>query len=39
MEYECITRTILDGNFMKMSLKITKGNYGAIDYDDYACHG
>ena len=39
MEYEKINRTICDGNVMKMSLIITKVNYGAIDADDYSCRG
>ena len=37
--YENINRTILDGNVMNMSLIITEGKYGAIDTDDYSCHG
>ena len=39
VEYECINRTILDGNVMKMSLIITEVNYDAVDADDSACNG
>ena len=33
--YENINRT----NVMNMSLIITEGKYGAIDTEDYSCHG
>ena len=38
-EYECINRTILDGNVVNMSLVITEGNYGDIEADDSTFHG
>ena len=34
VDFECINRTILDGNFIKMSLIVTEINHGAIDADD-----
>ena len=37
--YEFMNRTIIEGNFMNVSLIITKGNYGAIDADNSSCHG
>ena len=37
MEYECINITILYGNFINMYMIITKGNYCAIESDDFAC--
>ena len=37
--YKHINRTIIDGNLMNMSLIIMEVNYGAIDADDYSCHG
>ena len=37
--YKHINWNILDGNVMNMSLLITKGRYGAIDTDNYLCHG
>ena len=39
VEYEWINRPIRDGNFKSFFFIITKGNYGAIDGDDSACHG
>ena len=39
MDYEYINRTILDGNFINMSLIITKGNYVFIDDYYTSCHG
>ena len=33
VKYEHINRKILDGNFTKMALIITKGNFGSIDAD------
>ena len=38
MEYECVNRSILDGNVINMPLIITKGNCGAIDADDASYH-
>ena len=38
-DYEHINRTILDGNFMNMSLIIMEGCYGAIDADNSSCNG
>ena len=37
--YEHINQTILHSNLMNMSLIIMKGKYGAIDVDNYSCHG
>ena len=39
VDFECINRTILDGNFIKMSLIVTEINHGAIDADDSEFHG
>ena len=39
VECKCMNGTILDGNVMNMSLIIIEVNYGAIDADDYTCHG
>ena len=39
VDHECINITILDGNFMNMSLIITEINYDDIDANDSACHG
>ena len=38
-DYKNIKRSIFDSNVMDMSLIITEGKYGAIDADDYSCHG
>ena len=38
VKYECIYRTILDGNFMNMYLIITKQSYCAIDADHNSFH-
>ena len=37
--YKNINRNILDGNVMNISLIIMEGKYGAIDTDNYSCHG
>ena len=37
--YKHINQTILDGNVMNIYLIIMLGKYGAIDNDDYYCHG
>ena len=37
--YECINQTIPYGNVMTMSLINIEENHGAIDADDYKCHG
>ena len=37
--YENISRTIPDGNVMKMYLIIMEGKYGAIDRVDYSSYG
>ena len=39
MDYECIHRTILDGNVMNMSLIILKGNDGSIDAKNTSYQG
>ena len=38
-DYEHINRNIIDGNVMNMSLIIMEGIYGAIDTENYSCHG
>ena len=39
MKYEFINRTIFYANVMNVYFIVTELNYGAIDYDDYVCHG
>ena len=34
-----MNQNILDGNVMNMPLIVTEGNYSAIKYDDFTCHG
>ena len=38
-EYKHINWTVLDGNVMNMYLIFMEGKYGAIDTDNYLCHG
>ena len=37
--YENMNRTILDGNMMNIYLIVMEVKYGAIDTEDYSCHG
>ena len=39
MYYESTNRNIIEGNMMKVSLIITKRNFGAIDSDNSSRHG
>ena len=39
VDYECISRNIIDGNIMNMYLIITERNYGAINADNSSYNG
>ena len=39
VEYECINKNLLYGNDMNMYLIIIEVKYGAIDANNYTCHG